>query len=494
MIKKIYLKVCLVCLIVTAVIPGSFFLDCPCNAHQFFDFDQSSEITILENGVNIEYRIWYGTPLVPGLAMDKDGDKKLSESELLSFLNKTNNTIHSNLSVSMNNKIKRLSFTSGTISTSGKYPSMTVDIALWYKISVHHSSNKKWTLKIKDSNFENYGPERKLVYINTDSAANNIQVHRKGNTHIFNYNSGSSGFALKSGALNNKRNRPLQSEEQNRLTAFLHSGTPGPGMLLLTFFTAFFLGAVHALSPGHGKAMVAAYLVGSNGKKKDAVILGAIVTFTHVISVLILGIIILFLSNKILPEQIYPWISIFSGVLIFLVGLFLLAKQSHSHDHSHSHNHSHHTHSHDDEDHHPHDDHFHNHNSSQDHPGHLHNPLDNDAGRIGEKTHPGSLVSLGVAGGMVPCPSAIVVLLVSVTLNKIVLGLAIILIFSLGLASVLISIGLLIVSVSDVSSRMERFAPILKIMPKISAGIILILGIFITFHAMIEAGLIYVRI
>ena len=120
--------------------------------------------------------------------------------------------------------------------------------------------------------------------------------------------------------------------------------------------------------------------------------------------------------------------------------------------------------------------------------------MDKDAGRIAEKLHPGSLVSLGVAGDMVPCPSAIVVLLVSVTLNKIVLGLAIILIFSLGLASVLISIGLLIVSVSDVSSRMERFAPILKVMPKISAGIILILGIFITFHAMIEAGLIYLRI
>jgi len=483
-VKKIYSKYCFVCLIVTAVTLGSFFLDYPCNAHQFFDFDQSSEITILDNGVNIEYRIWYGTPLVPGLAMDKNRDKRLSESELLSFLNKTNNTIRSNLFISMNNKEKILSFTSGTISTSGQYPSMTVDIALWYKISVNHSSNKQCTLKIKDSNFENYGPERKLVYINTDSAVNDIQVRRQKNTRIFYYSPGGSRFSLKSRSFNHKINHPLQSKAQNRLTAFLHSGAlPGPGMLLLAFCTAFFLGAVHALSPGHGKAMVAAYLMGSDGNKKDAVILGSIVTLTHVISVLILGIIILFLSNTILPEQIYPWISIFSGVLIFLVGLFLLAGQGHSH------NHDHHIHSHDDEDHsHSFHDHSHNHHR------HPHSHFENDAGPIPGKSRLGSLVSLGVAGGMVPCPSAIVVLLVSVTLNKILLGLAIILIFSMGLASVLISIGILIVSVSEVSSKMERFTPILKILPKISAGLILILGIIITFHAMIAAGLIYVRV
>ena len=484
MVKKIYSKYCFVCLIVTAVTLGSFFLDYPCNAHQFFDFDQSSEITILDNGVNIEYRIWYGTPLVPGLAMDKNRDKRLSESELLSFLNKTNNTIRSNLFISMNNKEKILSFTSGTISTSGQYPSMTVDIALWYKISVNQSSNKQCTLKIKDSNFENYGPERKLVYINTDSAVNDIQVRRQKNTRIFYYSPGGSGFSLKSRSFNHKINHPLQSKAQNRLTAFLHSGAlPGPGMLLLAFCTAFFLGAVHALSPGHGKAMVAAYLMGSDGNKKDAVILGSIVTLTHVISVLILGIIILFLSNTILPEQIYPWISIFSGVLIFLVGLFLLAGQGHSH------NHDHHIHSHDDEDHsHSFHDHSHNHHR------HPHSHFENDAGPIPGKSRLGSLVSLGVAGGMVPCPSAIVVLLVSVTLNKILLGLAIILIFSMGLASVLISIGILIVSVSEVPSKMERFTPILKILPKISAGLILILGIIITFHAMIAAGLIYVRV
>ncbi len=489
MVKEIYSKYCLISLIVTAVTLGLSFFDNPCNAHQFFDFDQSSEITIINNGVNIEYRIWYGTPLVPGLAMDKNRDKRLSESELLSFLNKTDHAIRSKLFISMNNKTKILSFTSGTISTSGQYPSMTVDIALWYKISVNQSSNKQYTLKIKDDNFENYGPERKLVYINTDSAVNDIQVKRQENTHIFHYSTGGSGFSLKSKALNYKINHPLKSKEQNRLTDFLYSGAlPGPGMLLLAFCTAFFLGAVHALSPGHGKAMVAAYLVGSDGKKKDAVILGSIVTFTHVISVLILGIIILFLSNTILPEQIYPWISIFSGVLIFLVGLFLLAGQGHSHGHDH------HIHSQNDEDHH-HENHSHGfHDHSHDHHSHTHSHYENDTDPIHGKSRMGSLVSLGVAGGMVPCPSAIVVLLVSVTLNKILLGLAIILIFSLGLASVLIAIGILIVSVSEVSSKMERFTPILKILPKISAGLILILGIIITFHAMIAAGLIYVRV
>ncbi len=525
-----YIKnICLISLMVIIIATGSLFLDCPSQAHQFFDFDQSTGITIMNTGVNIEYRIWFGTPLIPGLGMDINRDKKLTEPELFSFLNKTNKSIHANLSVTMNNKARPLSFVSGSISTSGQYPSMAVDIALWYKVSVSHNSQKNWTLLLKDNNFKDYGPERKLVYINTDSTANDIQVYRQNNTHIFRYKFGGKNFDLKPGggnlkkdimsnghfspfakifdfsdkfkqkrkpyfprramAVSSERNTPVQSNEQSRLTAFFHSDSLGPGMLLLAFCTAFFLGAVHALSPGHGKAMVAAYLVGSQGRKRDAVVLGSIVTFTHVISVIILGIIILLLSNKILPEQIYPWISISSGVLIFMVGLFLLVRQpvGHSHNHSHGHdNHIIHNHNHENNyEMHSHDNHDH---------GHIHNHLDDDSDGISKTPGFGSLISLGVAGGMVPCPSAIVVLLVSVTLNKIFLGLAIILVFSLGLASVLIGIGIVIVSVSGVSSKIEGLAPVLRILPRISACLILILGIFVTFHAMVAAGLIYVNL
>ena len=135
--------------------------------------------------------------------------------------------------------------------------------------------------------------------------------------------------------------------ETDSLIAFLKNGSGGVKLYLIGFFTAFILGALHALSPGHGKAMVAAYLVGTRGRVVDAVRLGVVVTVTHVISVIILGFVALVLSRYTLSQDFYPWLGVASGVLIFLTGYFLLARTalastSHSHhDHEHGHDHSH---------------------------------------------------------------------------------------------------------------------------------------------------------
>ena len=88
----------------------------------------------------------------------------------------------------------------------------------------------------------------------------------------------------------------------------------GLGFILVAIGIAMFWGAVHALSPGHGKSIVAAYLVGSRGTARHAAFLGLTVTITHTASIFVLGIVTLYLSNYILPETLYPWLSVISGL------------------------------------------------------------------------------------------------------------------------------------------------------------------------------------
>jgi nickel/cobalt exporter len=124
------------------------------------------------------------------------------------------------------------------------------------------------------------------------------------------------------------------------LSRLLHQGEIGWGAMLLGMVVAFGLGSVHALSPGHGKTIVAAYLVGSHGTPKHAAFLGAMVTFTHTISVFALGLTTLFLSKYVLPEKIYPVLGAISGISIVWIGTTLLFKRiraarGHAHHHQH---------------------------------------------------------------------------------------------------------------------------------------------------------------
>src|SRR6185437_8672316 len=123
------------------------------------------------------------------------------------------------------------------------------------------------------------------------------------------------------------------------------------GMMLVGIAVAFGLGAAHALSPGHGKTIVAAYLVGTRGTARHAIFLGGMVTFTHTISVFFLGFVTLYLSQYVLPEKIYPVLGAISGISIVWIGAILLYKRAmrlrgHVHDHGHEHP-RHHNHAHD---------------------------------------------------------------------------------------------------------------------------------------------------
>ncbi len=272
------------------------------------------------------------------------------------------------------------------------------------------------------------------------------------------------------------------------LTGLVEAKQFSPLFLIGAFLLSLVLGSLHAMTPGHGKALVGAYLVGSQGRTRDAVFLGTIVTITHTGSVLLLGLITLIASHYILPALIAPWLEVISGVLVIVFGINLLIQRRHdlarfpfnrtkkptrefsikavnnTHDHGSSLLHPH------DYDH-SHLDHSHSHDENHDHP-HTHAvPADEITWK--------SLLTLGVSGGLVPCPDAIAILLVAVAVNRIPFGMVLILAFSIGLALVLIGIGIAMVqgvrfiTRSDILSRFSVYAPVASAVVVSGLGIVL---------------------
>ena len=234
------------------------------------------------------------------------------------------------------------------------------------------------------------------------------------------------------------------------------------GFILLSLFVAFFWGAAHALSPGHGKSIVAAYLVGSRGTPRHAVLLGLTVTVTHTIGVFALGLITLSLSEFIVPDQLYPWLNLVSALLIVAVGVSVLrwrlrewqrrSGHDHHHDHHHGHEHGHH------------------------HHGHPHEPDPALSLR--------RLLGVGISGGIIPCPTALVVLLAAISLHRIGYGLVLILAFSFGLAAAMTAIGLLAVTAKRAFGRVNFEGGLIRLLPAMSALVVLGLGLAMTARAL----------
>jgi ABC-type nickel/cobalt efflux system permease component RcnA len=247
----------------------------------------------------------------------------------------------------------------------------------------------------------------------------------------------------------------------------------GEGVLLFLLLAAFGWGALHALSPGHGKAMVAAYLAGTRGTARHAVALGAIVTVTHTIGVFALGTVALTLQQFILPEDILPWLTLVSGLMVVVIGAGVLrsrvrwarARQAggavgpapnpdagtHAHDHGHT------------------EDHGHSHSHS-----HHHMP--------DELTWRGVL-GMGAAAGLIPCPSALVVLLAALAQNEVGLGLLLIVAFSVGLAGTLTVLGLGVVYAKQILPRSVLGGRAAAVLPAASAVVIVVAGLALTARA-----------
>jgi len=208
-------------------------------------------------------------------------------------------------------------------------------------------------------------------------------------------------------------------------------------VILASLAAALFWGAAHALSPGHGKTIVAAYLVGKRGSAKDAAALGAIVTATHTIGVFALGLVTLGLSQWIVPDRLYPWINLTAGLMVVGIGIGVLRSRSrHRHHHDHDHHHEH-----------------------------------------------RSLLAVGVSGGLLPCPSALVVLLAAISLHRVGYGLLLIVAFSLGLALSITGLGLVAVTAKRVFARRSFEGALLRALPVASALVIIVAGVAMTVRA-----------
>ncbi len=314
-----------------------------------------------------------------------------------------------------------------------------------------------------------------------------------------------------------------------KLTGTIFNNGNGPLFIILGLLISFIAGALHSITPGHGKSLMAAFLVGKKGSKiGDVLVLGGAITFSHTIVIFVLGFILLALNKKFSVNSVLPYFEKFSAVLLFFLGYSLLKNglraykyrgipgydpsHSHSHDeledddehqddhhdhhHSHDehdHDHSHHNHKHD----HNHDGHAHDHHT-YDHDGHSHSHGAHDAHDHSDLTHSHglfkhthfkgdpekvqgkwSLFLAGISGGIVPCVDALSLLVLAAGLGKVGYGLVLIFFFSLGLAASIISIGLLLIYGKNKLNVEERFGNLATIYaPMFSGAVILSLAIW----------------
>jgi nickel/cobalt transporter (NicO) family protein len=226
------------------------------------------------------------------------------------------------------------------------------------------------------------------------------------------------------------------------LAGVFASGAAGRGVIVFLLLAAFGWGAVHALSPGHGKTMVAAYLVGTRGTARHALALGLTVTVTHTIGVFALGLVTLALSAYVLPEDLYPWLNLASGVLVLAVGAAVLrgrARRARRHHHHH------------------------------------HAPATISARGV---------LAMGASAGLLPCPSALVVLLGAIAQHQLALGLVLIVAFSAGLAATLTALGLAVVHAGRLTARVSPDGRLVAVLPAASALVIVAAGTVLTARAL----------
>jgi ABC-type nickel/cobalt efflux system permease component RcnA len=286
--------------------------------------------------------------------------------------------------------------------------------------------------------------------------------------------------------------------ETRRLVTSISGPRIEPQIALLALFGALLLGAVHALSPGHGKSIVGAYLIGSRGTPRHAVFLGLTVTVTHTLGVFALGFATLYASRFIVPERLFPILSLISSLLVLGMGIVLLVQRARAarralftspaiggtvfqavepaatasghalllaraHDHSHA------------------DGSLHSHGGG---PMHSHLP----PGAAGEKITWRSLAALGISGGLVPCPSALVLLLASIALNKTAYGMLLVVAFSAGLAITLTVVGMMFLYARNSFRRRIGDARWPHWVPVLSAGTMTLLGAGLCVSALMSFG------
>lgn len=428
----------------------------PCSAHTFGAVVQTT--TVSRSGSKLLFML--DMRLDAGILTfrpDQDGDGSLSLREWNELLQRIRQLTAERFVAQVNGKPAEVVFEDAgdlVVPREGISAGAQVTLEAFVELPpTPDGPNGHYTVVVSDENFALPGPNDRLDwFVNAKTRPDQVRL-------LDNYwtlrldvptkpaaASASEGTATR---LSGTQSTPAETWGTQRLLTQIREAEASPLLMAMALGLAFFLGAAHSLSPGHGKSLVAAYLVGSRGRISDAVKLALIVTASHVGGVILLGLLLLASSSFIDIRAIHPWLGVASGLCICAIGYWMLARLALASQHHHHH--------------HPHE-----------HAGHSHDQT--------------SLVSLGLLGGMVPCPTAIVVLLAAVAAGRLAFGLALVFVFSLGLSLVLLLIGVMTVKASrSISALSEKGAFIAKL-PVISAGLVMLAGAAIALNALIQAG------
>lgn len=474
-----------------------------------FTISRYSALTLEQEAVHVLYIV--DVAEIPTFQeqqqIDRDGDGAMSAAEEEAYLNSQIPALISNLQLAINNQPLTLKLQGHTLSfPPGQGDLTTMRLELSLLAPLPPATNVIWDAQYNDNNYlDRLGWQEVIVQAADDVSLQTasvpaadisdqlrnypddllqapLQVHqatfRFALSGISTTNEANSRTAPTTAApLAYQQNRFGEDEFANLLSRTLDT----PGAIAAVLALAFMLGAAHALTPGHGKTIVGAYLVGSRGTAKHALFLGLTTTITHTAGVFALGLLVLFASRFILPERLYPWLGVLSGLLVVVIGFSILRGHlanwlitrgrtaapvdegihyhfgvAHTHlpgDKSHSHTHRDHS----------------------DHP---------------QTMNMRNLLALGISGGLLPCPSALILLLSAIALRQVGVGLVLIVVFSLGLASVLTGIGLVLVYAGRFLERLplRHNAITSRLLPAASAAFITIAGVIITVRSLVEIG------
>ncbi len=423
--------------------------------------------------------------------IDADKNGTLSQAELDAHLAQITGQYLGNLQLSVDGQPLALQVADQKISLpvgSGNLPTLRIE---WYFNAAMPNGEQNAAHRLS---FENDNDKERIGW-------NEIVVNRTGGINIFDSSAFGSQLSdelktypedmLTAPLTERKANfsftngeipanaKPLENRDgkasapvvKDRLAELISEKEATPTIILLGILIAFGLGTLHALSPGHGKTVVGAYLVGSKGTIRHAIFLGLTVTITHTLGVFALGFITFFAARYFSPEKIMPYLSFISGLIILIMGLSLFRQRlnaalgkntgsetdlEHAHefeaDEANSFTHT--------------------HGGST----HSHLPPKSVSWR--------SLLALGISGGLLPCPSALVLMLSAISGNRIGYGLILTLAFSLGLAATLMVIGLIFLRAGKFLDRPGLSAnPLVKMLPVFSALVIACVGAAICYYS-----------
>ena len=265
----------------------------------------------------------------------------------------------------------------------------------------------------------------------------------------------------------------------NDLSDVLARNLSDPLVLAVAILLAIALGALHALEPGHGKTLLAISLVGARATVPQAVVLATALTVAHTLGVLLFGVVVLTLARYIVPEAIYPWIALASGIVVALLGARALARElarrrsqptdrDHAQAHAHGAGHHHH-----------HDDGF----------GvavHTHSHLIPGSAPISFR----SAIIAASTGNVAPCPAALVVLLAAIATHRVGWGLVLIVAFSIGLALTLTLLGVAVVRGAAWLTRRPQFDRFARYAPLVTAAAISAIGAWMIGEGAVAQGLV----